>query len=228
MFMTKNSVSVLVLLLSGMLFVGLSVAVAVSIVSTPVTIQVVAPVLPGSGGIGSINDQNSDPSSALLAVAQDSTQTAVQREEAVQALAALPGGDVEKGKLAFKQHCSACHKVHGEGADIAPELSDVASRLTREKIVESIVNPSAVVEEKYKTTMILTLEGDVITGLLIEKSEDSVKIFDSKVMHEIDLDDIDEMQTKNQSSMPEKLPDAMAAGEFLALVEYLAGLKKLE
>lgn len=224
--MTKNSLSVLVLLLSGVLFIGLSIAMAASFVATPMTIQIVAPspltAVPTPGG----DDQKADPASALLAVAQDASQMTAHRNEAIHALAALTGGDAERGKLVFKQHCIACHKIQGEGADLAPELSDVASRLAKEKIVESIVNPSAVVEDKYKTTMVLTLDGDVITGLLVEQSPELIKIFDSKLMHEIHPDDIDEMQTKNQSSMPEKLPDAMAPGDFLSLVEYLATLTK--
>ncbi len=64
--------------------------------------------------------------------------------------------------------------------------------------------------------------------MLTEKTDDHVKIFDSRISREIKLDDVDEMQTKNQSSMPEQLPKAMAPDEFLAIIEFLSRLKQPE
>lgn len=219
--MNKNNLSVVALFFSAVSFIGLSIATAVNHVSTPVTLQVIAPATTAPTAISG----TAEGSAALLVVAQDDTKPAEERLKAIDALAAFTG-DAAKGKEVFKKHCSACHKVQGEGAEYAPDLTEVATRLTKQKIVESIVHPSAVVEEKYKTTMVATLDGLVVTGLLIEANDDQVKIFDSKVTHEILRDEIDIMETKNLSSMPVKLPEAMAEREFRDLVEFLAGLKK--
>jgi putative heme-binding domain-containing protein len=225
---TKQNFSVFFFFSSGAVFIGVSIATAISMVSTPVTVQVVAPLaIQAVTGNDSLQADD-DGSLSLLAVAQDSNQPDEQRAEAIEKLAARKGTDRQQGVAVFKKHCIACHKIQGEGADYAPDLSEVASRLTRQKIVESIVHPSAMVEEKYRTTMILTLDGDVFTGLLIEKNDLEVKLFDSKEMQTILVDDIEELATKTQSSMPEKLPDAMAAGEFLNLIEYLSSLTKAE
>lgn len=219
--MNKNNLAVVALLCSAVTFIALSIATAVSQVATPVTLQVIAPVVAPQTAIAG----GAEGTAALLAAAQDDSKAAEERLKAIDALTSI-SGDAAKGKDVFKKHCSACHKVNGDGADYAPDLTEVATRLTKQKIVESIVHPSAVVEEKYKTTMVATLDGLVVTGLLIESNDDQVKIFDSKVTHEILRDDIDIMETKDLSSMPVKLPDAMAAGEFTDLVEYLSGLKK--
>jgi putative heme-binding domain-containing protein len=219
--MNKNNLSVVALLFSAASFVGLSIFTAANRVSTPITLQVIAPVVTTPTAIAGSNAGVA----AQLAVAQDDSKPTEERLKAIDGLASI-SGDATLGKEVFKKHCSACHKAEGDGADYAPDLTEVATRLTKQKIVESIVYPSAVVEEKYKTTMVATLDGVVVTGLLIEAMDDQVKIFDSKITHEFLRDDIDIMETKNLSSMPVKLPDAMGEGEFGNLVEYLAGLKK--
>ncbi len=234
--MNKTNLSVISLLLASLLFVSLSIAMAVNIVSTPITVQVLAPaattaVAPTTNAAtptAATTPTDAAGVPALLAIAQDDQQAVDQKNKAIDALAAITGGDPAQGKAAFVKNCAVCHKVRGEGADHAPDLSEVATRLTRQKIVESIVQPSAIVEEKYKTTMVATLDGEVLTGLLIENKDGLIKLFDGKVTREISEDDIDIMQTKEQSSMPTKLADTLAEGEFLSVVEYLSGLKKIE
>lgn len=58
------------------------------------------------------------------------------------------GGDPAKGREIFLHHgaaeCLRCHTVNGEGGTAGPDLSNVGSRLSREKIVESVVEPAAV------------------------------------------------------------------------------------
>lgn len=226
--MNKNQIPVLILLLAALTFVGLSIGMAFNIVSTPVTIQVIATPAGNNGAMTEVPAAGATAAGvpAWLAIAQDDKLPPEQRVQAVDQLAAQTGGDVNQGRECFKKHCNACHKVGGEGADHAPELSDVASRLTRQKIIESILQPSAVVEEKYKTTMVATLDGEVLTGLLIENQDGRVKLFDGKVTQEIAVDDIDIMQTKDSSSMPTKLADAMSEAEFVSLIAYLSSLKK--
>lgn len=59
------------------------------------------------------------------------------------------GGDPESGERLFRSHpaaqCFRCHMVEGEGGVSAPELSAVASRLTTPLLIESVVEPAAVI-----------------------------------------------------------------------------------
>lgn len=52
-----------------------------------------------------------------------------------------------------KYGCQACHSMLGTKATIAPSLEDVASRLTREQIGQSILEPSAVIAEGFSDMM---------------------------------------------------------------------------
>lgn len=222
--LNSNQATVLLLMFSSLVFIALSISAAYSLISERPIVRVVE-VASLETMLDDVSGDNETITRTYLQVAQNNDATEDQRKQAVLKLSDVQGIDLEDGHRVFRQHCIACHIVGDEGADLAPVLTDVGKRLRRDEIVESVVNPSAVVEDKYKTTMVLTLDGEVITGLKVEENDEFVKIFDSKDYHEIPLDDVDEMATKDSSSMPEKLADAMTPSEFLNLIEFLCSLK---
>jgi putative heme-binding domain-containing protein len=157
---------------------------------------------------------------------------AEERNKAMQALADMKGGNAENGKQVFRRNCTACHQVFGEGANYGPAMDlnidgkgRVGKRLSRFKIVESIIDPNADVDSKYSTTRIVTIDEKTITGLLVSETKDEVVIFDGKEKRTIKVTDIESRKTLKQSSMPEGLAAAMSPVEFLDVVEFLGSLK---
>jgi putative heme-binding domain-containing protein len=150
---------------------------------------------------------------------------AEQRNKALQAVADMPGGDVGNGQLVFRRVCVACHKVDGSGADLGPEMTKVATRLNGLKLVESIVDPNAVVDDKYLSTMILTDDGRSIVGLLVSETPEAVVIFDGKEKKTIPVASIDERTKLKQSSMPDGLAKTLSPSELLDVISYLRTLK---
>lgn len=148
-----------------------------------------------------------------------------QRNKAMQAIADMEGGNVDNGKVVFRRSCVACHKVFGEGADFGPDMMKVGTRLNPYKLVESIVDPNAEINEKYLSTLVLTADGTVITGLLVSETEDEVVIFDGKDKKTIPTDEIEQRRTVKQSSMPEGLGSTLSPTEFLDVVTFLKSLK---
>ncbi len=152
-------------------------------------------------------------------------QPAERRNNAMQALADMKG-NAANGRQVFLRNCTACHRVGtGEGQDYGPNLDKVATRHPRIKIVESVIDPNAEVDQKYLSTRIDTLDGKTVTGLVVSETKQEVVIFDGKEKKTVKTDDIDKRTTLKQSSMPEGLAGAMAPSEFLDLIEYLATLK---
>jgi putative heme-binding domain-containing protein len=149
-----------------------------------------------------------------------------EKNRAMQALAELKGNPT-KGRDVFQRVCTSCHKVgNGEGADYGPNLDKVMERSkTKVKLVESMIDPNAEVEDKYKSTKILRLSGATVVGLLVSEDKKNVVIFDGKAKVTIPTDDIDTREVLKQSSMPEGQAGVMAPVEFLDLIEYLATLK---
>jgi putative heme-binding domain-containing protein len=152
-------------------------------------------------------------------------QPAELRNKAMTELARMKG-NVNNGRSVFVRSCTACHKVGGgEGQEYGPNLAEVGKRLTRFKIVESIIDPNADVDPKYQSTKIQTLDGKTVVGLVVSETKKEVVIFDGKEKKTIAVDDIETRTVLKQSSMPEGQAGAMAPSEFLDLVEYLASLK---
>ncbi|MBX9625155.1 MAG: c-type cytochrome, partial [Gemmataceae bacterium] len=148
------------------------------------------------------------------------------RNKAMTALGNLKG-NATTGREVFVRSCTACHKVgNGDGQEYGPNLRDVGKRLTRAKLVESIVDPNAEVEAKYASTRVVTLGGKTVVGLLVSEDKKQLVIFDGKEKQVIPADDVDSKTTLKQSSMPEGQAGAMSPAEFVDLIEYLAAQKQ--
>lgn len=63
------------------------------------------------------------------------------------------GGDPAEGRDIFYKHptteCLRCHTIDDTGGNAGPNLSTVGSRLTTDKLVESLIDPSAVIAKGY-------------------------------------------------------------------------------
>ena len=135
-------------------------------------------------------------------------------------------GNVANGRAVFVRSCTACHKVgNGEGQDYGPNQAEVGKRLTRVKIIESIIDPNADVDPKYASTRVVTVDGKTIVGLMVSDTAKEVVIFDGKEKKTIPAGDIETKTVLKQSSMPEGQAAAMSPAEFLDLIEYLSSLK---
>ncbi len=64
------------------------------------------------------------------------------------------GGDSERGREVFLGNastaCYRCHTLDGAGGSLGPDLSEVGARLSREGLLESILDPTAALAESWK------------------------------------------------------------------------------
>ncbi len=93
------------------------------------------------------------------------------REWTVQDLrGALPGlfesgRDFKRGRVVFlSAKCVVCHRVGREGGVSGPDLTGLAGRYTPHDLLQSILEPSLVISEKYRHEMFALHDGRVITG----------------------------------------------------------------
>lgn len=97
-------------------------------------------------------------------------------------LLGLQGGDAAAGEIVFKNQgaCLQCHLIGGEGGNKGgvqgPDLRQVATRLSREKILESVANPGAEIAPGYGMTTVTLTEGDPAIGRLAEDKESHVVV----------------------------------------------------
>src|SRR5699024_875900 len=94
-------------------------------------------------------------------------------------LAQLKSGDAARGFQVFrstKAACSACHRIGYVGGQVGPELSRIGSTRTRRALLEAIVFPSARLEQSYTPLRVLTVNGQVLNGLVARDSGGSLEL----------------------------------------------------
>ncbi|HLF87694.1 MAG TPA: c-type cytochrome [Anaerolineales bacterium] len=95
-------------------------------------------------------------------------------------------GDPAAGKALFFDEagaaaCIKCHTVAGEGAEVGPELTDVAATQTLEYIFESIMNPSAAIASGgYEPILLQLNDGTLISGIISTEDETTVTVKDKE------------------------------------------------
>lgn len=150
----------------------------------------------------------------------------VVRPEQILSLA----GDTTRGKQVFFENasvsCKNCHRIAKEGKEIGPELTTIGKKLTRVQLLESILEPSKLIDPKFVTYLAETTEGRLVTGVLISKDANEVVLKDAqdKVIR-IPSAQIEQLVPQRQSLMPDLLLRDMTAQQVADLLEYLASLK---
>ncbi len=138
-------------------------------------------------------------------------------------------GDAARGQQLFATTgtCAKCHKVRGEGKDVGPDLSEIGTKLSPEALYLSILDPSAGVSFDYESWLLRTLDGTVLTGIIVSQTEDVVTLKTAEaIVHQIARDDIEQMKKSPQSIMPADLQKQLKAQDLVDIVAYLATLKK--
>ncbi|MFM7244172.1 MAG: DUF6797 domain-containing protein, partial [Planctomycetaceae bacterium] len=142
-------------------------------------------------------------------------------------------GDPARGSTIFHTRhltCVQCH-VSGTGpSPLGPNLAAMPAGVPQEKLVahlvESILDPSAVVRPEYRGVTIVTDEGKSVTGLIARETADELVLRDAASgggETSIPKNTIDERVPSAQSLMPAGLPNLLRdRGEFLDLVRYLS------
>lgn len=92
----------------------------------------------------------------------------------------LEGGDADTGREIFTKKpeagCIRCHRAGGEGGQIGPDLATLHQTTERIFILESIVDPNAVIAPGFQNVLLTMKNGETVTGILNFETEDEVVI----------------------------------------------------
>ncbi len=95
------------------------------------------------------------------------------------------GGDAFAGEQVFRNQgaCLQCHKVGSEGGVQGPDLSIVAERLKPSELLQSVVNPGAVIAEGYGLSSVILKNGSALVGRVPKQTDSVVQVIalDGKV-----------------------------------------------
>jgi putative membrane-bound dehydrogenase-like protein len=136
-------------------------------------------------------------------------------------------GDAAAGERLFFHprgpRCYACHRVDGRGEAIGPDLSRVGAALSRDKLIDSILEPSKEIAPAFTTWIIVTRDGKTRTGLIVDVGFDStLTLADAQGKREvIQRLDVEERVASPVSIMPADLHTRMTRQEFQDLLAFL-------
>jgi putative membrane-bound dehydrogenase-like protein len=130
-------------------------------------------------------------------------------------------GDAAEGKKLFTATCATCHKLHGQGQTIGPDLTGY-ERDNLDFLLLGIVDPNAVIREEYTNFELETKDGLLLTGFITERAAQSVTIEDAQQGRTtVPKERIKALQASAVSRMPEGLLDALSQQQIRDLFAYL-------
>jgi quinoprotein glucose dehydrogenase len=143
---------------------------------------------------------------------------------------ALQGGDAASGEKIFHERadasCLRCHKVHGSGGIVGPVLDGVASRQSREYLLESIIYPNAKIAPGFESVIVRLNNGKTETGIVKKETDKQLELIDADG-HKIEIDKADiKSRERGPSAMPEGFGNILPKRDIRDLVAYLASLNK--
>ena len=147
-----------------------------------------------------------------------------ERERVVAQMRALlqsRRGDPLAGRLVFQRVCGQCHKLFGEGQDVGPDLTG-NGRASFEQLLSNVFDPSLVIGSAYQATTVATTDGRVLTGLLVEDSNERVVLKgQGGKLETIARKDVDALKTSALSLMPEDVEKQLKPEELADLFAYV-------
>ena len=129
--------------------------------------------------------------------------------------------DLSQGRAIYKQRCASCHKLFGDGGKIGPDLTG-SGRANIDYALQNVVTPSAVVAAGFQVSVIVTLTGRILTGVVTIESEQVLLVQTDKEQIRLPISEVDEIRKSKQSLMPENLLKDLMDEQIKNLIAYLA------
>ena len=138
----------------------------------------------------------------------------------------MKGRDFKNGEKMYRAaRCVVCHRFAGDGGSTGHDLTQAAGRFSFKDLTESIIDPSKVVSDQYKTTIVETKAGKTYTGRIVAATADSITLLvdpeDSTKLVTVTNDDLESKQLSSVSLMPKDLLKQLNENEVLDLLAYL-------
>jgi putative membrane-bound dehydrogenase-like protein len=143
-----------------------------------------------------------------------------------QALMLMESADSSRGEVLFRHAggagCFKCHSLDASQNAFGPNLSGVGLRVSHRHLVQSIIEPSAVITEGFTMQTVLTDAGKTYSGVLLEESGLSVSLgMGTGERVDIPKSQIEERSSSGVSAMP-SMADSLSPQQVADIATFLA------
>ncbi|MBI1246628.1 c-type cytochrome [bacterium] len=122
--------------------------------------------------------------------------------------------------------CAQCHKIGESGGNFGPNLAELTKeKKTAKYILESIADPAKVIDQKYRMQTILTVDGKVLSGLVVKDLPNELHLITdpqkASMPTIIKKDDIEEQSATATTIMPGGMLNWLTEDEIYDLAAYV-------
>jgi putative heme-binding domain-containing protein len=128
--------------------------------------------------------------------------------------------DLPLGRALFAKVCQQCHTLYGVGGKVGPDITG-SNRSDLNYLLENILDPSAVIPNDYKATLIELKNGRIVTGIVREQTPAALTVVTANETLTIPRNEIDTLKPSDTSMMPDDLLKPLNETEVRALIAYL-------
>jgi len=141
----------------------------------------------------------------------------------------LYGGDPDRARtILFRNQsaqCMRCHAIDDYGSNVGPRLNGVGERLTRQQLLESLIDPSARIAPGYGVVTLNLENGKTLSGTLQDENNIEVVLKVGDKPDTVILKEHIAKRTNAPSSMPD-MKNFLTKKQIRDLVSLLATLKE--
>jgi putative membrane-bound dehydrogenase-like protein len=132
----------------------------------------------------------------------------------------LAQADPAAGREVWNRHCAGCHRLHGDGGTLGPDLTG-AGRHDLDYLLANVVTPSASVSPDYRMKQLVLADGRVLSGIVARRTPDTVVLRTPTGEESIPIADVEETVDGGVSLMPEGILDRVGERAAADLVRFL-------
>ena len=146
--------------------------------------------------------------------------------KALMASTTHPKPDLPLGRAIFAQTCGKCHKLYGVGNQIGPDLTG-SNRSDLDYLLSNIIDPSSVMAKEYQPTIILTVDGRVVTGLVKAEDDKTITLQATDELIVLPKDEVEQRQISDKSMMPDDQLKQFNEHQIRSLIAYLSAKSQM-
>ena len=134
----------------------------------------------------------------------------------------LREGTAAAGRRVYEKNCRSCHRIRGNGGQAGPQLDGIGSRGVA-RVLEDILYPNRNVDRAFRTSVLQTIDGRVMTGIVRETADplELALVTTKGEIIDVPRRNIEEMQESQLSLMPNNLAGSLTEQELLDLLRFL-------
>lgn len=134
--------------------------------------------------------------------------------------APAPPPDLALGRAVFSKACQQCHQLYGVGGKVGPDITG-SNRANLDYLLENVLDPSAVIPNDYKMSILDLKNGRTLTGIVKAEGQVSLTLVTANETLTVPKEEIDSRRPSELSMMPDDLLKPLSDAEIRALIAYL-------